>query len=97
MKKVHKHDALIREWLDLGCPPVEIRGVNNPEEWFPATGHLAWNEGFEYRLVPPPKQKRTVKLEAWIDIGGELRHVTHKGYESWTRQPSLDLEYEVEE
>ncbi len=57
-----------------------------------------WNwTGYEYRIKP--KAKRTIKLEAWLDNTGELRHFTEQvtlGEEcGWTRLPLLDFETEV--
>lgn len=57
-----------------------------------------WQATTCYRSVHEVKTKK-VKFLGWVDEDGELRlrkefsHISHQ----WTRSPSADVEYEVEE
>lgn len=51
----------------------------------------------EYRIAP--KQTKKIKLDAWIDLAGELRFYKSNTnvIARWTRVPSEDKEITIEE
>ena len=95
MKK-HKHDALIREWLDNGMPQVES-SYNGSGTWN-NIDNPSWHENYEYRLVYPPKPKKQIKMLCWL-VGNGLAWYKEGGtvgYD-WKRVPLCDQVIEVEE
>lgn len=93
MKK-HKHDAIIREWLDNGMPQVEVFGSGL---WVNADTPMFY-ESREYRLVYPPKPKKQIKMLCWM-IGSGLYWCKEEAVvgSDWFRVPAEDKVIEVEE
>ena len=97
MKK-HKHDALIREWLDNGMPQVES-SYNGSGTWN-NIDNPSWHENYEYRLVYPPKPKKQIKMLCWYDqTTRRLLWVQESACVSGcrVRVPAQDITIEVEE
>ena len=97
MKK-HKHDALIRAWLDNGMPQVECR-IDQHYQWT-VSSTPQWQEDMEYRLVYPPKPKKQIKMLCWYDqTTRRLLWVQESACVSGcrVRVPAQDITIEVEE
>lgn len=93
---MHKHDKLIREWLDNGMPQVEC-SCNSGDTWS-IIRSPSWQEEYTYRLVYPEESKRTVNMLCWYDSATmRLVWVNEIAYISgdWVRVPSEDKVIEI--
>lgn len=95
MKK-HKHDALIREWLDNGMPSVQ---VDNSGVWEHVVTPM-WYVNRNYRLAYPPKPKKQIQMLCWYDnVTSRLVWASEFSPVSgdWIHVPAEDKVIEVEE
>ena len=95
MKK-HKHEAMIKEWLDNGMPEVEFQSLNGGG--WSKIKNPAWDECYEYRLVYPPKPKKKIEMLCWLRNDMLIWQMDRcSGDAHWKRVPSEDKIIEVDE
>ena len=96
--KVHRHAAIIKEWLDNGMPQVQSSITGS--EWYNESSSPQWLEKLHYRLVYPPKPKKQkqIKMLCWF-TGVHLYWVTENApvRDCWIRVPVEDKLIETEE
>ena len=95
MKK-HRHEAMIKEWLDNDMPPVEeLYEINS---WASAGEYPQWFEVTKYRLVYPPKLKKKIEMFCWLCNDMLIWQMDRCAIEPhWERVPSEDKIIEVDE